>query len=155
MRKIEVVCIGKSEPGVLVQARDYTRRVQGFSELKLLELKEYKATKSFKSDLSKKKEGAEILKHISEDDFVVLLDEKGRMMDSIEFSGFIEEKTDGKKLVFVVGGPYGIDQCIRERADFVLSMSKLTFTHQMVRVFLMEQIYRAVSILQGKDYHNQ
>lgn len=89
------------------------------------------------------------------DDFVVALDEVGKEMSSTEFSKFIENhKDNGQTVCFIIGGAYGLPQEIKDNANIMISMSKMTFTHQMIRLFLMEQLYRAVCIFSGKEYHN-
>ena len=102
-----------------------------------------------------KKEGEGILKRIKNEDTVVLLDELGSEYTSVGFSRFLsKEKDRGAKLVFVIGGAYGVSEGVKKRANFILSLSKMTFPHQLVRVFFLEQIYRAFTIMKGMKYHH-
>lgn len=102
-------------------------------------------------------EGEKILDVISNSDFVVLLDERGKQYSSIEFSAFLEKQmiSGRRKVIFVVGGPYGFSKPVYDRADSLLSLSKMTFNHEMVRLFFTEQIYRAMTILRGEPYHHE
>lgn len=97
-----------------------------------------------------------ILKQLTADDVLVLLDEKGRQVSSEEFSKFVSQRQNAsvKRLVFLIGGPFGFDEVIYKRAQFQVSLSKMTFSHQMVRLFFVEQLYRAFTILRGEKYHH-
>jgi 23S rRNA (pseudouridine1915-N3)-methyltransferase len=101
-------------------------------------------------------EMADLSKRIENSDIVVLLDEKGKQYDSVEFAHFLDkvQHSGGKRLLFLIGGAYGFNPKIYERAQFQLSLSKMTFTHQMVRLFFLEQFYRAMTILKNESYHN-
>lgn len=105
----------------------------------------------------KEKEGEAILKKLSSTDILVLLDEKGKTYTSIEFSEFLQKKMNSgiKQLVFAVGGPYGFSDALYQRANGSISLSKMTFSHQMVRLFFIEQIYRAFTILRNEPYHHR
>jgi 23S rRNA (pseudouridine1915-N3)-methyltransferase len=105
----------------------------------------------------KTKEGRRILQSIGKDDFVVLLDEKGKELRTVEFAEWIEKRSmvPGKRVVFVIGGPWGFSEEVKEVADYKLSLSKMTFPHQLVRLLFVEQIYRAFSILKGEPYHHE
>ena len=103
------------------------------------------------------REAEKIRENLSSSDFVILLDEKGKEMSSMEFSGFLNQKFSGsgKTLTFIVGGPYGFDDSLKQQAGQLLSLSRMTFSHQMVRLFFMEQLYRALSILKNESYHHE
>lgn len=105
----------------------------------------------------KKQEGEKLLKWLQPSDYVVLLDDKGKQYSSVEFAGYLEKKSfsAAKRLIFVVGGPYGFSEEVRERANETVSLSKMTFTHQMVRMVFTEQLYRAMTILQNEPYHHE
>ncbi len=105
----------------------------------------------------KTKEGEIILNKLQKDDFLILLDENGKQSTSVEFSQFLEKKQmDGtKRLIFQIGGAYGFSEAVYARANYKMSLSKLTFSHQMVRLFFVEQLYRAFTILKGEKYHNE
>ena len=102
-------------------------------------------------------EGVSLLKKLESSDYVVLLDEHGKEFTSMEFSRYIEKKTHNvpKRLAFVVGGPYGFSEDVKQRANEKISLSKMTFSHEMVRLFFVEQIYRAMTILNNEPYHHE
>jgi 23S rRNA (pseudouridine1915-N3)-methyltransferase len=98
-----------------------------------------------------------ILQQIQNDDFLILLDENGKEMNSIEFSDFIlkQQNRSTKRIIFIIGGPFGFDTKLYDRANYILSLSKMTFSHQMIRLFFVEQLYRAFTILKGEKYHHE
>lgn len=127
---------------------DFTKRLSAFCSFKTETV-----TPSDKSD--KKCEGAVILKKIKEDDFVVLLDELGREYTSEDFAKFTGSRRDhGDKLVFIIGGAYGVSDEVKKRANSIIAISKMTFPHQLVRLIFLEQLYRAFTILKGMKYHH-
>jgi 23S rRNA (pseudouridine1915-N3)-methyltransferase len=134
--KINVILIGKTKE---VEFGEYVKRISGFANLDVREVKEF---------------GVEKIRAL--DGHKVLLDERGVQMSSEDFAGFLGKHKDmGETVNFVVGGAYGFNEEERAEADLLLSFSKMTFTHQMIRLFLFEQIYRGLSILAGKAYHNE
>ena len=120
-------------------------------------LPDVKNAKNLTESLQKEREGEMLLEQFQPGDFVVLLDERGRQYSSMEFSQFLAQKMLGtvKRLVFVVGGPYGFSDGVYKRANDKISLSKMTFSHQMVRMIFAEQIYRAMTILKGEPYHHE
>ena len=118
---------------------------------------ELKNTKSLSQEQQKQIEGEQILRQLQESDHVVLLDEHGLELRSIEFATWISKKQQAvsRRLVFVIGGPYGFSPTIYQRANEKLSLSKMTFSHQMVRMIFIEQLYRAFTILKGEQYHHE
>ncbi len=135
--------------------REFLKRISAFAEVEMVELKEIKSGKTFTREMAVKAEGEIILAALKGDELVVVLDEKGKELSSVEFAEFLEKQKDmGQKLVFIIGGPFGLSEEVKRRADFTIALSKMTFTHQMVRIFLLEQIYRAFTIIAGKDYHH-
>ena len=122
----------------------------------ILELPDVRATKSMTERMQKIREGELILEKILPSDHVVLLDERGREYSSVEFSAYIEKlmASGRKRTVFVVGGPYGFSEEVYTRANAKLSLSRMTFNHEMIRMFFVEQIYRAMTILRGEPYHH-
>ena len=112
---------------------------------------------AFTKDQIKIKEGTLILKNIRPDDEVILLDEHGREFRSVEFASFLRERTDyaSRDMVFVIGGAYGFSQEVYQRANSKISLSKMTFSHQMVRAIFAEQLYRAFTIIRGEPYHHE
>lgn len=136
---------------------EHIKRLPNYIGFEIKELSDVKNAKNLSSVQLKKAESAIILQELSEQDVVMLLDEKGREFTSKEFATLLEEKMNQsiKRLVFVVGGAYGFSEECYERANGKIALSKMTFTHQMVRLFFVEQLYRAFSILQNKPYHNE
>jgi 23S rRNA (pseudouridine1915-N3)-methyltransferase len=156
--KITLLTIGKTEEKYLQEGIDkYLKRLKHYIPFKIVELPELKNTKSLSQDQQKAKEAELIFKNTTSADHLVLLDEKGSELSSAHFSGFLNKKMIGsiQHLVFVVGGPYGFDNMIHNRADDKISLSKMTFSHQMVRLFFTEQLYRAYTILKGEPYHHE
>lgn len=157
MMKINILCIGKTDDKAIKNLIDYYRiRLPKHWNFELLELSDIKNTRNITSDLLKKEEAKHFFHHIAPNDWVVLLDEKGKQYSSREFASKIEQWQNNaiRKIHFLIGGAYGFSEEIYLRANEKLSLSKMTFTHQMVRLFFVEQIYRADQILQGKPYHN-
>ena len=135
---------------------DYCERISHYMPFELVTIPELKNTKSLSEDQQKQAEGELILKHIQNSDTVVLLDEHGKAFRSIEFAKWLEQKRNtARRLVFVVGGPYGFSSDVYSRANEQLSLSKMTFSHQMIRLVFTEQIYRACTIIKGEPYHHE
>lgn len=135
---------------------DYVERIGHYMPFELVTIPELKNAKSLSEEQQKQAEGELILKKIKAGDDVVLLDEHGKEFRSIEFAKWLEAKHNkGRRLVFVVGGPYGFSPAIYSRANEQLSLSKLTFSHQMIRLVFTEQIYRACTIIKGEPYHHE
>ena len=123
----------------------------------MIELPELRNTKSLSEEQQKQREGEMLLQAIDAADDVVLLDDKGSEYTSMQFSAFMQRKMAGgsKRLVFVVGGPYGFSPAVYSRANGKISLSRMTFSHQMVRLIFVEQLYRAMTILRGEPYHHE
>jgi len=155
--RIRIIQIGKNKDKYIDDAvQEFLKRLKGFVELEIVTLKEFSVSKTFTKDRAIEDEGKGILAKLKNDDFVVVLDERGKEYSSVEFSKFLQKfKNDGREITFVVGGPYGLLKAGKDRADFILSFSKMTLTHQMIRLFLLEQIYRGFCIMAGKEYHNE
>jgi 23S rRNA (pseudouridine1915-N3)-methyltransferase len=134
----------------------YENRLQHYCKFQRIEIPDLKTSKNLSFDQQKQKEAELILAKISNTDFVVLLDENGKEFSSVQFSNELNKWMNQSisKVVFVIGGPYGFDEQIYKRANLKISLSKLTFSHQMVRLFFTEQLYRAFSILKGEPYHH-
>lgn len=155
--KITLLCIGKTdEPYVQTGIEKYLKRLSFYVDFKLIVIPDIKKQKGMSMELQKKKEAEMLLKSIKAADQVVLLDEKGKEFTSVQFSAFLEKKMVGsvQHLVLIIGGPYGFDQSIYQRADGQLALSKMTFSHQMIRLFFVEQLYRAYTILNHEPYHH-
>ena len=134
----------------------YLKRLKYYAKVEIVEIAELKNTKALTEQQQKAKEAELILKKITAIDYVILLDEKGIELSSAQFAAYIDKKAVGSvaNLVFIVGGPYGFDQTVYQRANDKLSLSRMTFSHQMVRLFFVEQLYRAFTIIKGEPYHH-
>ena len=134
----------------------YVSRLSHYVRFSLKEIPELKNVSAFTKEQIKEKEGDLILSSLTAGDFVVLLDERGRKYRSVEFADFIRERLNrGADMVFVVGGAYGFPQKVYSRADSMMSLSDMTFSHQMVRTIFAEQLYRAFTIIRGEPYHHE
>jgi 23S rRNA (pseudouridine1915-N3)-methyltransferase len=135
----------------------YSERIKKYLPFEMVTIKDSKKLKSVSIFNVKKEEGTELMKKIQPSDFIVLLDERGKEMNSIEFAAFIEKKmaTGTKRMVFVIGGAYGFSSELYQRANEKISLSKMTFSHQLVRLVFMEQFYRAFTIIRGEPYHHE
>jgi 23S rRNA (pseudouridine1915-N3)-methyltransferase len=156
--KIKLYCIGKTNLDFVDEGiRLYQNRIAHFIDFELIYLPDIKNTKNMPVSELKKKEGLLILKNIVSNDFLCLLDENGLTYSSELFAKLLEKKIDigTKSMIFVIGGAYGFSEEIYQKADMKLSLSKMTFSHQIIRLIFMEQLYRAFTIIKGIPYHNQ
>jgi len=156
--KVKLVAIGKTdEPYIIKGMKEYENRITRYLSLEIVEIPGLKNASHLSKQEWKAKEAAKILPVITSSDIIILLDENGKEMTSVEFSFFLNQKfsSGSKGLVFVVGGPYGFDDSIKKKAHFHLSLSQMTFSHQMVRLFFLEQLYRALTILRNEAYHHE
>jgi len=156
--KIVLIVIGKTVERHYIDAiGDYTQRVKHIIPFEIQTIPELKNTKSLSEEQQKEKESELLLKAFQPGDHIVLLDEKGKEYRSVQFADWMEKRmnTSSKRLVFVIGGPYGFSQKIYQTANELLSLSKMTFSHQMIRLIFVEQLYRAFTILQGGPYHHE
>lgn len=155
--KIVLLAIGRTQSDYLVTGIDnYTKRINRYMPFELRLLPDVKSTKSLSEAQQKDAEGKMILSAFQPGDVAILLDERGRQYTSREFAGLVDRYAlqSVKRLVFVIGGPYGFSKEVYDRADSLFSLSKMTFSHEMVRLFFTEQIYRAMTILRGEPYHH-
>lgn len=135
---------------------DYAERIGHYMPFEMVVIPELKNTKNLTAEQQKAMEGELIMKQLQPSDTVVLLDERGAEMRSVELARWLERKrTVARRFVFVIGGPYGFAPKVYERANEMLSLSKLTFSHQMVRLVFTEQVYRACTIIKGEPYHHE
>ena len=155
--KLTLLVVGKTtDPHIQALLQDYQKRLVHYLPFSLLVIPELRNTKSLTPDQQKLAEGELILRAITPSTDLVLLDEHGKEHRSIEFAQYMQKKmASGRDLTFVVGGPYGFSQAVYQRANGQISLSKMTFSHQMVRLFFLEQIYRAMTILRGEPYHHE
>jgi 23S rRNA (pseudouridine1915-N3)-methyltransferase len=156
--KIKVICVGKTNHNALRDwLPEYQKRLLHYVKLDWAELPELKNTKNLRESVQKEEEGKRVLKQLNPQDILVLLDEKGSQYTSKDFAVFLQKRMNAgtKNLVFVIGGPYGFSTELYERAQHKISLSSMTFSHQMVRIFVAEQLYRAFSILNNEPYHHE
>ena len=155
---IKLLAIGKTDSKELQKLISiYQQRLDHYVKFQLEIIPDLKKTKNLSEDQQKIKEGELILKSLSSTDVLILLDENGKQYSSVEFSGYLQKKMNSgmKQLVFLIGGPYGFSEEIYKKASGKISLSKMTFSHQMVRLFIVEQLYRAFTILRNEPYHHQ
>ena len=156
--KIVLVVVGKTNEKYLTEGiSDYQKRLNHYTNFEIVEISNIKNAKNFSEKELIKKEGEMILKQINTSDYLVLLDDKGNVFSSPSFAEKLQQwMISGKKrLVFVVGGAYGLSQEVYHRGNEKLSLSKMTFSHQMVRLFFVEQLYRGYTILNNEPYHHK
>ncbi len=155
--KTELILVGKTvNKHIDALIADYTARIGHYMPFGITVIPELKNTKALSEQQQKVTEGELILKNIQPSDVVVLLDEHGKELRSIEMATWLEKKQQTvRRLVFVIGGPYGFSEDVYSRANEKLSLSKMTFSHQMVRMIFTEQLYRACTIIKGEPYHHE
>ena len=156
--KINLILVGKTNSNTFQGIiDDYSERIKHYTPFEVTVIPELKNTKSLTQEQQKKMEGDLILKLLQDSDYVVLLDEHGKELRSIEFATWMSKKQQSvsRRLVFIIGGPYGFSSDIYGRANEKLSLSKMTFSHQMVRMIFVEQLYRAFTIIKGEQYHHE
>ena len=155
---IKLLTIGKTDNKQLQQLIDeYTKRLGFYIKFNLEIIPDIKNSKNLSEVQQKQKEGDLILSKVNTLDVLILLDEKGKQLDSIGFSNYLQKHMNSgiKQLVFIIGGPYGFSEEVYQKAQGKLSLSKMTFSHQMVRLFFIEQLYRGFTILRNEPYHHR
>lgn len=155
--KVTLLAIGKTQAKYLTQGiDDFLRRLRHYVPVDLQLLPDIKSTRGLSEAQQKEKEGVDFMAQLTATDRVVLLDERGREYTSREFSEMLQKEmlSGVKRLVFVIGGPYGFSEAMYARADALVSFSRMTFSHEMIRLFFVEQVYRAMTILRGEPYHH-
>ena len=156
--EVKLVTVGKTDVPWVREGLDlYVSRLQHYVPFTLVEIPQLKNVSAFSQEQIKEKEGELILKQVAPGETVILLDERGRQYRSVEWADWIQRQLSlgGKGLVFVVGGAYGFSQKVYDRANGLVSLSKMTFSHQMVRTVFAEQLYRAFTIIRGEPYHHE
>jgi len=156
--KTTLILVGKTtDKHIAALIDDYTSRLQHYAPFEMTVIPELKNTKSLSEQQQKQAEGELILRQLQPSDHVVLLDERGKTFRSVELAAWMTKKQQAaqRRLVFVVGGPYGFSEDVYRRADEQLSLSPMTFSHQMVRLVFVEQLYRAHTIIKGEPYHHE
>lgn len=155
--KTELIVVGRTvNKHFIAGIDDYVQRINHYMPFAITTIPELKNTKNLTEEQQKQLEGELILRQIQPQDTMILLDEHGRELRSIELAGWLEQKRNtARRLVFVIGGPYGFSAPVYERANEKLSLSKMTFSHQMIRLIFTEQLYRACTIIKGEPYHHE
>ena len=155
---IELIVVGKTDmKEVEALVSMYTKRLNHYVKFAITTIADVRNTKKLSEAEQKRLEGEQILRLIAESDSVVLLDEHGAELRSIEFAELLQRRMSAgtKRLIFVIGGPYGFSEAVYQRANSKLSLSKMTFSHQIVRAIFTEQLYRAFTILRNEPYHHE
>lgn len=157
--KITLLTVGKTDKDWVKAGMDiYSGRLKHYTSFSLVEIPELKKVSALTREQIKEKEGELILKNVRPTDDVILLDERGKLYSSLEWAGEIERKISGgaaRDIVFVIGGAYGFSPDVYARANSLISLSRMTFSHQMVRAIFLEQLYRAFTIIRGEPYHHE
>ncbi|MFA6924074.1 MAG: 23S rRNA (pseudouridine(1915)-N(3))-methyltransferase RlmH [Bacteroidales bacterium] len=156
--KILFLVVGKTNAQYLIEGINiFEKRLKHYVNIDFCVIPDLKKSSSTNIEELKIKEGKQIIEKLKNNDFVVLLDERGKQMKSEEFANFIihKQNTSVKNLTFIVGGAYGFSEEVYKRANFLLSLSSMTFSHQMVRLFFMEQLYRSFTIIKNESYHHK
>lgn len=156
--KVLIIHCGKTEDSYLITGIEkYEKRLKHYLSIETLCLPALKNTKALSKEEQKEKEGSILLSKLLNTDFIVLLDEKGKQFSSVDFSKYLTQhiNTGTRRIVFITGGPYGFSEEVYAKTNFKISLSAMTFSHQMVRLFFIEQLYRAMTIHKGEPYHHE
>jgi 23S rRNA (pseudouridine1915-N3)-methyltransferase len=156
--KIALLQTGKTSDKHISEVADhYTARIKKYSVFEIITLPDLKNTKNMSVQEQKLKEGKKIIQSLAIDDYVVLLDENGKELRTVGFSALMEKlfMLPKKRIIFIIGGPWGFSDEVYSRADFRLSLSKMTFPHQLVRLLFLEQLYRVFTLIKGEPYHHE
>lgn len=156
--QVTLLCIGKTGKKFLEEGeQEYLKRLRHYISFQLQIIPDIKQAKSLSQSQIKQREGELILEKVGATDTLILLDEKGKEYSSLDFSNYLQDQFNrgGKHIYFVVGGPYGFSDDVYQRANGKISLSRMTFSHQMIRLFFIEQVYRAMTILRNEPYHHQ
>lgn len=155
---IKVLAVGKTDnKNLQILIEEYAKRLSFYVKFDLEIIPDIKNAKNFSESQQREKEGELILAKLSTTDYLILLDENGISYSSVNFSEYLQKKMNAgiKTLIFVIGGPYGFSESVYKKAQGKISLSKMTFSHQMVRLFVIEQLYRGFTILKNEPYHHQ
>ena len=156
--KIKLLFTGKTDQSYLTEGIEiYAKRIKSYVSFEIITVNMQKKWNVLPSEQRKEKEAELVMEHMAKSDFAVLLDERGKKFTSASFANFIQERMNRstKNLLFIVGGPFGFSQDVYNSAQMKLSLSSMTFSHQMVRLFFAEQLYRAFTIIRNEGYHNE
>jgi 23S rRNA (pseudouridine1915-N3)-methyltransferase len=156
--KIALLQIGKTTERYLTEGIGvFEGRMRKYAAFEIFTIPDIRNTRNMTATELKTREGEKILQFFKNDDYIVILDDKGKEFSTIEFSSWIENTLmlQKKRLVFIIGGPWGFSDEVYQKADMLLSLSRLTFSHQMVRLLFLEQLYRAFTVIKGEPYHHE
>lgn len=155
--KFSLLVVGRTtDPHIQALIEQYTQRIGHYTPFEFTVIPELKNTRALTTDQQRQAEATLIARALQQSDHVVLLDEHGAERRSVDFAHWIEQRQQaGRHVVFIIGGPYGFAESVYKRANEQLSLSRMTFSHQMVRLFFVEQIYRALTIIKGEPYHHE
>jgi 23S rRNA (pseudouridine1915-N3)-methyltransferase len=156
--KITLLLIGKTtEKNIAEGVNNFSERIRKYSAFEIITLPDVKNTRNMHTQEQKTKEGVKIIQSFRSDDYIVILDEKGKEFTTIEFAGWLEKifMLQKKRIVFVIGGSWGFPDEVYSRADIRISLSRMTFSHQVVRLLFLEQLYRVFTIIKGDPYHHE
>jgi 23S rRNA (pseudouridine1915-N3)-methyltransferase len=156
--KIALLQTGKTIDRYISEAADdYASRIRKYNSFDVLTVPDLKNTKNMPPAEQKVKEGVKILQAVASEDYVILLDERGKEFRTVDFSSSLEKifMLPKKRILFIIGGPWGFSDEVYKRADMKISLSKMTFPHQLVRLLFLEQLYRAMTIIKGEPYHHE
>ncbi len=155
---IELIVVGKTDSSQIEHlVQDFAKRVNFYCKFSITSLPDIKSTKSLSQKQQRELEGVAIMRQFADSDYVVLLDERGTQYRSVEFAEWIQKRLNSgvKRVLFVIGGPYGFSSDVYKRANSLISLSAMTFSHQIIRAIFAEQIYRAFTILRNEPYHHE
>ena len=156
--KITLLQTGKTTDKHISELADlYSNRIKKYTGFEIITIPDVKNTKNMPVQEQKAKEATKIIQSVTDDDYIILLDERGKELRTLEFSGTLEKMffLPKKRIVFIIGGPCGVSDAVYKRADYKMSLSKMTYPHQLVRLLFLEQLYRVFTIIKGEPYHHE
>ena len=156
--KITLLQTGKTTDKHISELVDlYSNRIKKYTGFEIITIPDVKNTKNMPVQEQRTKEATKIIQSVTDDDYIILLDERGKELRTLEFSGTLEKMffLPKKRIVFIIGGPWGFSEDVYRRADYKMSLSKMTFPHQLVRLLFLEQLYRVFTIIKGEPYHHE
>ena len=156
--KITLLQTGKTTDKHISELADlYSNRIKKYTGFEIITIPDVKNTKNMPVQEQKAKEATKIIQSVTDDDYIILLDERGKELRTLEFSGTLEKMffLPKKRIVFIIGGPWGFSDAVYKRADYKMSLSKMTYPHQLVRLLFLEQLYRVFTIIKGEPYHHE
>jgi 23S rRNA (pseudouridine1915-N3)-methyltransferase len=156
--KITLLQTGKTIDKHISELADlYSNRIKKYTGFEIITIPDVKNTKNMPVQEQKAKEATKIIQSVTDDDYIILLDERGKELRTLEFSGTLEKMffLPKKRIVFIIGGPWGFSEAVYKRADYKMSLSKMTYPHQLVRLLFLEQLYRVFTIIKGEPYHHE